>query len=150
MQSTPVAASGDTRDLPFMDRFDQQLQVFERGRRKHSVAEIEDVSGVTARAPKHVLSSLAYQLGRAQQHGGVQVSLYAEVAADAIPSVVQRHAPIERDKVWPRRGDRLQQPGGVRPEMDRGHAERCELVEDRAGVRKNPGLVVLQSEGADP
>src|ERR1700730_1405238 len=111
MHSTPVGVSSDTRDLPFMNRFDQQLQVLEACRREHAMAEVEDMARVAASAPKNVSSALADQFRWAQQNRRVQVSLDSPIPAHPVPTAVERQAPIERNNVWIRGRDRLQQLG---------------------------------------
>src|SRR5882762_5718200 len=118
MHSTPVDASGDTRDLPLVDRVHQQLQIFERGRRQHSVAEVEDVARPSSGSAEDFASALAYELGWAQQHGRIEVALNAAVVAHTLPADIERHPPVERDDIWAGRRDRLDQRSGVRPEMD--------------------------------
>src|SRR3977135_3203101 len=99
MQSTPVRSSGDTRHLPLMHRLDQQLKVFKRGWRHNAMAEIEDVAGAAARAPKPIAGPLTAQLRRSKQHGRIQVALDAVLSADPIPTTVQRQTPVERDDI---------------------------------------------------
>src|SRR5450759_825314 len=132
IQSTAVDGSSDTRDLPLMNRLDQQLKVLKRGSRHHPVAEIEDVPRAAARAPKHIASPLTNQFRRSQEDSGIQVSLDPAIKTDATPTAIKRDAPVERDDVRPRRCDRLQQTGRVGAEVDGGHAERGELFEDGA------------------
>src|SRR6202022_5209535 len=97
MQSTPVRGSRDTRDLPFVDRLDEQLQIFEWRRRMDPMSQVEDVAGTAARATQHIASTSPDQLRRAEQHRRVQVALDAAVEADHPPTDVQRHPPVQRN-----------------------------------------------------
>src|SRR5258708_5605134 len=108
IQNTPTG-SRDTRDLPLVDRLDEELQVLERGRGQHAMSQIEDVAGSAARAAKDVARALAYQLGRAEQHGRVQVALDAPVITDPFPAGLERNAPVKRHDVRSRRCNRLEQ-----------------------------------------
>src|ERR1700704_7053176 len=118
MHSKPVAGSGDTRYLPLVDGVHQQLQIFERGRRQHSVAEVEDVARPSAGSAKNLAGALAHELGWAQQHGRIEVALNAAVLTETLPADIERHPPVEGDDIWAGRRDRLDQRTGVRPEMD--------------------------------
>src|SRR6266566_7579936 len=150
MHSTPVAGSGDTRDLPLVDGVHQQLQILERGRRQHSVAQVEDVAQTTARSAQNPAGALAHELGRAQQHSRIEIALYAAVVTDTLPADIEWHAPVERYNVRARRHDRLEQRGGVRPEMDARNIDWFQGFENRASVSENSSLVVLNRQGADP
>src|SRR5579859_6784005 len=150
MHSTPVFRSADTRHLPFMDRLDEELQVLERRRRMDAVTEVENVTRPAARASQHVARSLAYQLGRPQQHGRVEVALDAAVVTDDRPPCIQWDAPVERDYVRAGRGYRLEQTGRVGAEVDPWYVERRQLAEQRARVRQDPGVVVLARQRTHP
>src|SRR5260370_37083533 len=102
MHRTPTG-SRDTRDLPLVDRLDEELQVLERGRGQHAMPEVEDVAGSAARAAKDVARSFAYQLRRAEQHGRVQVALDAPIVTDSLPAGLGRNAPVERHDSRPSR-----------------------------------------------
>src|ERR1700726_33267 len=120
MHKTPTD-SRDTRDLPLVDRLDQDLQVLERGRGQHAMPEVEDVTRLAARAPKDVARALAYQLGRAEEDGRIEVALDAPVMTDSLPAGLEWHAPVERHDVWAGRCNRLEQRRGVRAEVDARH-----------------------------
>src|SRR5260370_16961260 len=107
MHRTPTG-SRDTRDLPLVDRLDEELQVLERGRGQHAMSEVEDVAGPAARAAKDVARAFAYQLRRAEQDGRVQVALDAPVVTDSLPPGVERNAPAERHHARPTPRNRLQ------------------------------------------
>src|ERR1700687_5461556 len=137
MHKTPVD-SRDTRDLPFVHRLHEELQVLERGRGQHPMPEIEDVSRLSAGTAEDVADALAQQLWRAEQHRRVQVALDAAIVADPLPARLERDAPVKRKDVGPRRCDRLEQGRGVRAEMNPGYVQRGKRVEDRAGVGEDP------------
>src|ERR1700674_3907527 len=104
MHKTPVD-SRDTRDLPLVDRLDEELQVLERGRGKHPMPEVEDVSRPSAGTAEDVAGACAHQFRRSQQDRRVEVALDAAVVADPRPTGLERHAPVERDDVRPCRRD---------------------------------------------
>src|SRR5258708_22562297 len=95
MQRTPVSGSGDTDDLRFVHGFDEELKIFERSRRQHSVPEVEDVARPSAGTPEHVAGALAHALRSAQPHRGVQVALDAAVVAHPLPRPIPPHAPVD-------------------------------------------------------
>src|SRR5437879_4184201 len=108
MQRMPVEASGDMGRHPGMNGLDEQLKVGDARVGKHAVTEIEDVTGAAAGAPQHVPRALADQIGRSQEHRGVEVALDCAGVADSPPALVQRHPPVQRYDVGPGLGDRLQ------------------------------------------
>src|ERR1700730_1996825 len=150
MQRTPVARLCDTCDLPFVNCFDQELQIVEWRRRQHSVTEIENVTCPPGRTSKYVAGAFADQLRRAQQHGGIQVSLNAAIVTDPLPAGVKGYAPVERDDVRASRCDRLQQSRRVRSEMNSRDVQRPEPIEDRARMGEHAELVVLDRQHANP
>src|SRR6266851_2141563 len=95
MHRTPVSSSGDTDDLILVHGFDEDLKIFERSRRQHSMPEVEDVARPSGGTPEHVAGALTHELRWAQQHRGVQVALDAAVVADPLPRRIQRHAPVD-------------------------------------------------------
>jgi hypothetical protein len=105
MHRIPVTVSSDTRDLPFVDGFDEQLQVLKRCRRQHPVPEIEDVARLSAGTAKHIPRAFANQIGRTEEHCGIEVALDASIVTHALPTIVQRHSPVEGHYVRPGRRD---------------------------------------------
>src|SRR5665213_4009462 len=99
MHRTPVDGSPDTGDLPFVNCFDEQLQVLERSRRQHAVPEVEDVARTSTSPAKHVPDALADQSGRAQEHSWIKVALNPPILADAGPAGVERYPPVERHDI---------------------------------------------------
>src|ERR1700704_6067025 len=95
MHRIPVACSSDTRDLPFVDGFDEELQVLERCRRQHAVPEIEDVTRPATGAAEHITRARADQVRGTEQHRRVEVALDASFVTDPLPAFVQRHSPVE-------------------------------------------------------
>src|SRR4030088_65765 len=117
MHSTPVRGSRDTCHLPFVDRLDEQLQIFERRRGGDAVTQVEDVTWPAACATQHIASTGSDQFGRPEEHRRVQVALDASVEADHPPADVQRYAPIERDDIRSGGSDWSKQADGVGPEV---------------------------------
>src|SRR5437879_2035697 len=132
MHRMPVSA--DIRGHPCVDRFDEQLKIFNAGFGKDTVSEVEDVAEAAVGASQHVARPLPDQVGRPEQHRGVEVSLDASVVPDSLPSLVERHTPVQRDDVRARACDGLQQAGGIGPEVDPGHSEWSKWLEYRASV----------------
>src|SRR6202165_6372616 len=108
MHRTPVAGSGDTRDLPFVHGLDEELEIFERCRRQHSVPEVEDVTRPPGGATEHLARTVADQVGRPKQHSRIQVALDAAIVPDSVPAGVQWYPPVEGHDVWARRRDGLE------------------------------------------
>src|SRR5260370_21471699 len=94
MQSTPVD-SRDTRDLPLVHRFDQELQILERGRRQDPVAKVEDMAGLSAGTAQDVAGALPHKLRRSEEHRRVEVALDAAVVTDPCPAGIARYPPVE-------------------------------------------------------
>src|SRR5467141_1950136 len=118
MQRMPVDGSADMRGDPGVNGLDQQLQILDAGFRKYTVAEVEDVARTAPGSAQHIARALADKVGRPEQDRGVEVALDAVVVTDATPSFVELDSPVEGDDVRTGFGDRLEQAGGVGPEMD--------------------------------
>src|SRR4030088_3408255 len=93
MQRIPVRTSANARRLPLVDGLDQYLEVFEGGLGEHAVAEVEDVSRTSGGTAQDATDAVADELGRAQQHRGVEVALDSALEADALPAAIQRPPP---------------------------------------------------------
>src|ERR1700682_56352 len=118
MQRTPVTGSRDTCNLPFVHRLDQELKIFERGRREHPVPEVEDVTRPAGGAAEHIASPLSHQLRRPEQHRWIEVALNSALVSEPVPRHIQRHAPIDGHRVRTRRRYRLEESSGVGAEVD--------------------------------
>src|SRR5438105_15575071 len=80
--------------------------------------QVEDVAGSALRLPQHIHGPFLPELVRAVQRGGVQVALYSEVVAYALPRHVERYAPVHPDG-GPAVGlHQVEQGSGVRAEVN--------------------------------
>ena len=114
------------------------------------MTEIEDVAGPAARPSQHVIRPRSDQVGRSEQHGGVEIALDAMLVADPIPARVKRHAPVQRNDVWASVRDRLEQVSRIGPEMDAWNPRRRERVEDRSRVTRDARVVIVSGQRPDP
>src|SRR5450759_1193863 len=121
MHKTPVE-SRDTRDLPLVHGLDEELQILERSRRENPVPQVEDMARPATCVAEDLAGALTHEIGGAKQHRRIQVALDATIVTNPLPADVQRYAPVERHDVRSRRRYRLEQPGGVRAEVDARHA----------------------------
>ena len=64
------------------------------------MTEIEDVAGPAARPSQQVIRPRSDQVGRSEQHGGIEVALDAMLVSDPIPALVKRDTPVQRNDVW--------------------------------------------------
>src|SRR5205807_8868062 len=100
MHRTPVLGSGDIGGQPRVHGLDEQLEVFDGRLGQHAMTEVEDVAGPAARPSQHVIRPRSDQVGRSEQHGGIEVALDAMLVSDPIPALVKRDTPVQRDDVW--------------------------------------------------
>src|SRR5207245_11057682 len=114
------------------------------------MTEVEDVARPAGSPTQTVMCTFPNEVGRSQQHGGVEVALDAMLESDPIPALVKRDTPVQRDDVWPRLHDRLQQVGRVGPEMEARNSGRRERVEDRSRVTRDARFVIVTCQSADP
>src|SRR5438132_3844239 len=114
------------------------------------MAEVEDVAAASAGLPENLAGSLLDHLARRQQDRGVEVALDSTPDADPPPAFVEGHPPIQADQIGTGARYRLQQCGGASPEVDARDAQWLDRGKDGAGVRGNPGLVVVGGQRADP
>src|SRR5688500_12504528 len=82
-----------------MDVLREHLHVLDRSRGQDAVTQIEDVARPAVDAAQHVVGLLEHPRWRAEQQRGIQVSLYGVVAADSLPGLVDRNAPVHADDV---------------------------------------------------
>src|ERR1700674_357589 len=123
MHRIPVAGSSDTRDLPLVDGFDEELKILERRRWQHAMPEIEDVTRPSAGAAEHVTRAVADQLGRTEEHCRIEVALDTSIVTDSFPAVVQRNSPVERNDTRAGGRDGFEQAGRICPEMYARHVQ---------------------------
>src|ERR1051325_3694279 len=141
MHRIPVTGSRDTGRHPRMDRLDEDLEVLDRRVGQHAMPQVEDVAAATTGAAQHVAGPRANQVGGTEQHGRVEVALDPQ-PDDPAPSLVEWHAPVERNDVWSGFRYRLEQARGVGAEVDARHAQGFERGEDGARVAQNTRFVV--------
>src|ERR1700694_1769940 len=103
MQRIPVRTSANARRLPFVDRLDQQLEVFEGRLGEDAVTQVEDVSRTSGGTAQDIAGAVAHELGRAPWAGGAEVALDPTLEADTLPAPVERNPPVEGDDVGPGR-----------------------------------------------
>src|SRR3712207_6639915 len=95
LRSHALTLRGRARDALLVDELDQADDVVERGAGEEAVAEVEDVAEPPARAAQDVGRLLLHDLGGAEEGGGVEVALDAEVVADPLPGDVEWDAPVD-------------------------------------------------------
>src|SRR5438132_12595548 len=98
MHRMPVSA--DIRGHPCVDRFDEQLKIFNAGFGKDTVSEVEDVAEAAVGASQHVTRPLPHQVGRPEQHRGVEVSMDASVVPHSLLSLVVWLTTVMRGVLW--------------------------------------------------
>ena len=92
---------------PLVDELDEALEIGRIRVRQDAVAEVEDVAGPSAGAPRG--SSIDADSTRSNgpsSERGIEVPLHAALAADPLPALVERDAPVEADHVASGRGHR--------------------------------------------
>src|SRR5438876_10797599 len=124
MQRIPVRGSGDICRHPGMNGVREDLEILDGRVGQDAVAQVEDVAVATARTAQHVARPLANEVCRPQQHSRVEIALDAQPVTDAAPTLVERHAPVERHDVRPGLRYRLELPRGTGAEMAAPPAER--------------------------
>ncbi len=83
-------------------------------------------------------------------HGGVEVPLHGDSAAEALTSDVDGHPPVDADDVGSGVGHERQQLAGVDAEVDGRHVEIGKAVEDFGAGGQHAPLIVVGAEGAGP
>ena len=81
---------------------------------------------------------------------GIEVALNGVIAADRFPGVVDRRAPIDADHVAARLAELPENRARADAEVNRGHSERRDAVEDALGVRQDELAVVARVELSYP
>src|SRR6266566_453490 len=139
MQRTAVVewVKSGTRRNPFTDGLDERLQVLERGIGKHAVTQVEHMTRAAACAPEDVARSFDHQLTWAEEERRVEVALDAVGAAQLVPALVERDAPVERNDIRTGRSDQQKQAGGARSRSGTGLRSSCRTA-GQPGRRPRP------------
>src|SRR5437762_2787284 len=82
-----------------MDILGEHLDMLDGCGRKDPVPEVEDVSCFAADAREDVVGLAEHPFGGSEQHGRIQISLHRTVAANPLPCVVERNAPVDTDDI---------------------------------------------------
>src|SRR5438093_10885233 len=87
---------------------------------KHAVAEIEDVTGATARAREDVAHLARALAGGSQERRGVEIALDGAIA-DPRPRGVERNPPVHADDVTAGRREVFEERRRAGSEVNEGH-----------------------------
>src|SRR5712692_6190578 len=82
-----------------MHGLDHRDHVIDRSLGKDAVAQIKNMSRLSARALQNVFDAPAYFLGLGEQYGRIQISLDADPVSDRSPAFIQMDPPVEPDDV---------------------------------------------------
>ena len=114
------------------------------------MAQIEDVAGPSRGALQHVVRAGQHPLDRSEQQGRIEVALHGAIQSDALPGLVERHAPVNPDHVTPGRRHRFEQGRGAGTEVEHGRTGCGDRLQDARGVWPGELPVVGRRERANP
>ena len=133
-----------------MDVVDEGTHVLDRRAGQDAVAQVEDVAGTASRAPQDVVHAGQEALARGEEQRRIEVALDGDVGPRALPALVEWRPPVDADDGAAGLALDRQQVAGGRPEVDLGHIQAVEPVEDPPDVGEHELQIVLLVERPDP
>src|SRR5262245_5612287 len=125
-----------------MHRVHHGDDVLHRSFGKNAVAQIENMTGPTARLTEDIFDAPTDFLGRGQQSGRVKVSLNANIVSQNIPSRVELDAPVDSDDVAAGGADRFEKAACAGAKVNDGNA-RGYGTDGRARLRQHVAFIIV-------
>src|ERR1035437_5710539 len=119
-----------------VNRIDERDYVIDRRIRKYSVAEIEDMSGASARLIENRAGACPEFGNVREQRDRIEIALHRHAVIEPRPRVGEIDAPIQADNVAARLAHQLEQVSRHGPEMDYGHVGG-DRRDHRRGMREH-------------
>src|SRR5262245_46004834 len=89
----------------FVDRIDQDPDVFRRRKAGYAMPEIEDMAAATSVVSKHFRHAVTYGRCFCQKHRGLEVALQRCASAHSLARRTQVHGPVDSYRIAPACGD---------------------------------------------